>query len=174
MEFIEVYDEHYAKVLAFTKFKTNNEVGEEIAQDVFVRVNKHLPNYDENKSKMGTWVITIANRMVIDYWRKQKNELDKISVSGIVNDAGEETIQLTYMENNPIEQMMATERRQAFKECINDLDGKYFVIADLYFNMDFSYDECVKALKLNLNTVKGQLLRARIMIGEMITKRGLQ
>jgi RNA polymerase sigma-70 factor (ECF subfamily) len=172
--FMEVYSEHYERVKSLAIFKTNKEVGEEIANDVFVRVDEHLSNYDEDKSKMSTWLTTITNRLIIDYWRKQKNDLKEISISGVTDEVGKEVFQVTSWTNNPERQMIIDEKQNALLDCIDSLESeKYRKIAELYFIKEYSYDECVKALNLNLNTVKVNIMRARALLQGMIKQKGL-
>jgi hypothetical protein len=48
VSFSQIYSEHYNKVLNFvsSKIKGRREIAEEITQDVFIKVNEHIKNYD--------------------------------------------------------------------------------------------------------------------------------
>ena len=54
----------------------------EITNDVFMQVYKHLPKFDETKSKLSTWIIAIAKYRVIDHyrWFKSLRNLTYVSI----------------------------------------------------------------------------------------------
>jgi len=47
----------------------NREQAEEVVQDTFIRVWKHASEYDESRSTLFGWIVTIARRRAIDQLR---------------------------------------------------------------------------------------------------------
>ncbi|WP_233096212.1 RNA polymerase sigma factor [Alicyclobacillus sp. SO9] len=69
--FRELYDVHYAAVMAFARSAAQTEEdAEEIVQDVFVKVARNYHQF-HGKSSVRTWVLAIARNVITDYWRKQ-------------------------------------------------------------------------------------------------------
>ncbi len=65
-----IYSEYHDKVLGYIKGKINNrEDAEDLCADVFLKVQKKLMDYDEEKAGVSTWIYTIARNSVIDFYR---------------------------------------------------------------------------------------------------------
>ncbi len=70
MDLESVYNEYHSKVLSYVRGKVNNsEDAEDITADVFLKIQKKLEDYDEEKAAVSTWVYTIARNSVIDFYR---------------------------------------------------------------------------------------------------------
>lgn len=71
--FSVLYTRHSSLVLGVV-FKIVNERGlaEEILQETFWRVWKKADTFDPSKAKFTTWLYSIARRLAIDTYRKQK------------------------------------------------------------------------------------------------------
>lgn len=69
----QIYTEYYDKVTFFVRRKIadTNEV-EDFVQDIFLKIANNLDKYDPEKASLSTWVYTVANRMVVDYYRSRK------------------------------------------------------------------------------------------------------
>lgn len=73
MEIDEIYREYKSKVLAYIRGKIGNaEDAEDLCSDVFLKVQKKLPEYDQSKASVSTWIYTITRNAVIDFYRVNK------------------------------------------------------------------------------------------------------
>ena len=86
--FNEIYSEYYSYVLNFISQKVSRDVAEELTNDVFMKVNNNLDRFNPEKSKMSTWIISIAKNAIIDNFRKVK--LQTTSIEAMVDDEGKE------------------------------------------------------------------------------------
>lgn len=68
------------------------ETAEDLTQDIFIKVCKHLPNFDENKSTLNTFINTIVRTKVIDYHRHNELKRKKFTknIEGYVNENDEQ------------------------------------------------------------------------------------
>jgi RNA polymerase sigma factor (sigma-70 family) len=77
--FIQLYERFFPTVYAWASFKVPETDVEDVTQEVFIAILKSLGNF-KNQSKIGTWIWTITNRKIADYYRarkvKQPVELD--------------------------------------------------------------------------------------------------
>ena len=74
--FEKIYTENYEGVLRHINMRVQDmSVAEELTNDVFMKVHKHLGDYDETKSAIPTWVRFIANNIVIDHFRSSFRSL---------------------------------------------------------------------------------------------------
>ncbi len=73
MDIETIYKEYHDKVLSYIKSKVNNrEDAEDLTAEVFLKVQKKLADYDEDKAGVSTWIYTIARNSVIDFYRVSK------------------------------------------------------------------------------------------------------
>lgn len=77
--FWELYDRYINKIYKFIYLKTSNqEVAEDITSDVFMKAMNSIANFDTQKSNYSfqSWIYTIAQNKVIDYYRTNKQTTD--------------------------------------------------------------------------------------------------
>ena len=165
MNFNQAYNTYYKKVTSYISFKVNSpEIGEEIAQDVFMKVYANFKSYDESKATMETWIFNIAKNAIIDYWRKLKPDTTSISK---VNEEGNEIIQLSGDET-PLTSFLKNEYADLLKKYLEKLPEIYQKTATLYYQNDFSYKEIASELDIPLSTVKIRLLRAKDKLKKIV------
>lgn len=69
----QVYSDFHEKILWFILSRINDrDQAEDITEDIFVKIAEHLSSFDPEKASIVTWVYTIANRSLTDYYRKCK------------------------------------------------------------------------------------------------------
>jgi len=162
--FNQIYSDNHKMVLIYISMKINDSlVAEELTNDVFMRVHKHLDNYDAEKSSMKTWVMNIANNIVIDHYRKAKIKHVSMDISPEDEESGYaswKTLNVS-TELTPLRNMINEEVGDRIRDEINSLDETYRNVANLYFIEQLSYDEIGVRLNIPLGTVKGQINRAR-------------
>ena len=49
------------------------ETAEDLLQEVFLKIKKYLPAYDDQKSRLFTWMFNISRNTAIDYLRLKPN-----------------------------------------------------------------------------------------------------
>ena len=65
-----LYREYRDKVLAYLKSRLESvEDANDLCHDVFLKVFRSLPRYDETKSSISTWIFRITRFTLIDYIR---------------------------------------------------------------------------------------------------------
>lgn len=68
----KLYDELLPKVYGFLFTRTGKqEVAEDIAQDVFVKLIEKIDGYDEKRGAFVVWFWHMVRNMLIDYYRKK-------------------------------------------------------------------------------------------------------
>lgn len=161
-----IYKKHYTQIFNLVNYKINNRIAaEEITQDVFIKANEHLQNYDVNTAKVLTWLYTIANNKVIDFYRSKKDTA--LHVSDYVNEKGEETIQIT--DNQETDSIIdASETNEAINRAFEGLKPKYKEVSKLYFIDQKKYDEIAQILDISLSNVKVIINRSRAKLQESL------
>jgi RNA polymerase sigma factor (sigma-70 family) len=164
LNFNDVYNEYKTTISAYLRTKVQNEnKRDELLAEVFVKLFRHLNTYDVAKGKINTWLFTVVDNMIIDYYRSaeyNKYEMLTANTSALLNDEGEEAFQFigegtasTTMENNELSDKILT----AFEQ----IKPTYKEIAIQFFIHEQKYNEIAIAMSIPLNTVKVAIMRAR-------------
>ena len=65
-----IYNEYRPKVTGFIARKVSDpDLAEDLAAEVFLKVCKKYDTFDSSKPSISTWIYTIAQNQVIDYYR---------------------------------------------------------------------------------------------------------
>lgn len=71
--FQEIYEDYYKKVLAYIRARVNDTyAAEDLASDVFFKCYKNIDRYDPAKAAVSTWIFTITNNTLKNYYRDRK------------------------------------------------------------------------------------------------------
>lgn len=69
----EVFTLYHNKIENYIYFKVSDRyLAEDIASAVFLKIYQKLDDYDDSKASISTWIYTIANNTLIDYFRTRK------------------------------------------------------------------------------------------------------
>jgi len=150
----------FTLVLRFTDVR---EDAEEVSQDVFVKAYRSLADF-RGESKFSTWLYTVVRTSCITFLRKKK--LDTTSI-----DNERTLIQLENRESgfkaNAIEQKS---RHAMVNEAIRLLSPDDAQLITLFYQGEQSLEEIGKIMKLDPNTVKVKLHRARHRLKDKMEK----
>lgn len=167
--FQELVERYQTRLLNFI-YRTigDREKAEDLVQEVFVRVYRHLHRFDRSK-KFSTWVYTIASNLA-------KNELRNRSRNPLVLF---QTITKHWQdEDRPLQFEDATTRpddlyrKRHLRELVDRATAQLpahhrevFILRELEGK---SYEEIAEITDCNLGTVKSRLNRARNSFAEII------
>ena len=69
----EIFIQYHDKIEYYIYRKVSDKyVAEDLTSVVFMKVYDKLSGYDSSKASVATWIYTIANNTVIDYYRTHK------------------------------------------------------------------------------------------------------
>lgn len=167
--FQELVDRYQTRLLNFI-YRTigDREKGEDLVQEVFIRVYRHLHRFDRSK-KFSTWIYTIASNLA-------KNELRNRSRNPLVlfqtirkNWADEDRpLQFEDSSMRPDDLFRKRHLRELVEASVARLPEHHrevFVLRELEGK---SYEEIAEITDTNLGTVKSRLNRARSSFAEII------
>jgi RNA polymerase sigma-70 factor (ECF subfamily) len=153
-------------LVALMTFKMISSPGDrkDIAQDVYLKAFKNLPNF-KFKSRLSTWIGQIAYNTCLHYLEKKKlvlpgnfgndGEMPEGCISGDTQNGTEEIVfgkQLSAILNKEIDQ----------------LKPLYKTLVSLYHQQELSYAEIAEITSLPEGTVKNYIFRARKTLKENI------
>lgn len=163
--FNELYKDYKGLVMSQLRQKIKNEmVCEELCNDVFLKINEFLDTFDCNRAKFTTWIYKFVENKIIDYFRGEgKRMQQQTNVSDFVNSEGQEAF--SFVSHSEASSHIESKELQSKINCaLSKLKPQYKRIAELFFVEQKEYKEIAEILDIPMGTVKGTLLRAKVML----------
>ena len=152
----------YVFTLVLRMIKSREDT-EEVAQDVFIKAYRSLADF-RGESKFSTWLYTIANTTSITFLRKKKLDVHSLDNEKVFEVADSKD---SGFRANLVEQKS---RVNMVNEAIAMLSPDDAEIITLFYKAEQNLEEISKILRLETNTVKVRLHRARTRLKEKMEK----
>lgn len=69
----EIFTLYHNKIERYVWGKVSDKyLAEDLTSEIFLKIYQKLDSYDNSKASISTWIYTIANNTVIDYFRTRK------------------------------------------------------------------------------------------------------
>lgn len=155
----------YERLVAHMVFRIveSTEDREEICQDVFIKVYQSLPRFNF-KSKLSTWIGTIAYRHALNSLKKKKKIISANDPFSSENDCEAQFID----HQTPEKILSKSDTKAIIHQLIETLPVQYRTIITLFHLEEMSYPEIVKITGMPEGTVKNYLFRARKQLKEKL------
>lgn len=121
---------------------------EDVTQEVFIAVLKSLHSF-RGESQFSTWLRTLTNYKVAEYYRRRNRKQDPREVS-----IGEAELLPDGSSN------LQLEERIALRKALNGMPEKYREVILLRFSDGMQFEEIAKTMCSNLETTKSLFRRA--------------
>lgn len=138
----------------------NREEAEEVAQDTFIKVFKSLGKF-KGDSKLSTWIYRIAYNTCLDRLKKSGRDKTNIAIDEI------EGFEIGHVDN-ALEGMIKSEKGELVRHCIKKLSPKDAALLTLFYLEEKNLNELGEVLKMNENSVKVGLFRARGRLAKIL------
>ncbi len=161
IDFSEVYEEFYPKILHYLSRLTNPHEAEDIAQEVFEKVNRSLRNF-KGESKLSTWLYRIATNTAIDRMRTPsfKRSFESTSLEEAIG-VEDRNVWLGHKKTLTDQTFIRKEMSECVREFIDKLPSDHKTVILLSELEEFKNTEIADILQISLDTVKIRLHRAR-------------
>ena len=141
--FSELYDKYSPALFGIiSRIVQNKAVGEELLQDIFIKIWKNIDKYEASKGTLFTWMLHITRNTCIDYLRSVQHKMQMHTQPQLL-----ET--LTIPEAAQYKAEHAELKGLAFK-----LEHKYKEVIELLYFWGYSQEEVAQRLQIPLGTVK--------------------
>ena len=150
----------WVDVFSFVMKKVQDEhVADELTVSVFSKVLAKLDLFDPN-FQFKTWILTIAQNSIIDYWRKKarENEDSTDNFDGFKN----------HLALSPEELLISEEDQKQIITIIESLDSNYQEIIRLRFFEEKSIKEIAEELNLTVANTKVRIMRAKKVLAALL------
>ena len=137
-------------------------IAEEITQDTFLQVYKHLAQL-KNPNQFAGWIYVIANRLCLKWIEKNKLSMQSLEATPI-----EEIEKLSYTHHLSEQQQaeVTEDRRELVKRLLSQLPESERTVVTLYYLGEMTAKEIGKFLGVSANTIKSRLRRGRKRLQE--------
>ena len=169
LAFSELYNRYRDRLVHFITRKTGDrDRAEDLVQEAFVRVTRHLHRFDQSK-KFSTWIYTICSNL-------SKNELRNRSRSPLVLfqklttnwEPDHRPLQFEDSGMKPDKMFRNRYLEEIVEKTVTKLPEHHQLVFRLRELEGKSYEEIAEITGVNLGTVKSRLHRARTSFAEMI------
>ena len=145
----ELFDRYTPKMLAVaTRYIGDQERAEDVLQDSFVKVFKHLANFKLVGSLEG-WIRKVVVNTALDQLRKEKKYKSDIELDSVNFEIG---------QSSDAEEMMQADFLLGL---VKQLPEGYRTVFNLFAIEGYSHKEIADLLNVSENTSKSQYSRAR-------------
>ena len=165
LEFSKIYDAFQPKILRYVARLLGDAEAEDVAQDVFIKVNGALNDF-RGESSLSTWIYRIATNAALDRLRSPSFQLagqfvlseDPIESGQIVYD--DKTVLAAEKKPSVEKQFIRDEMNECIRGYIEKLPEDYRAVLVLSEYEDLKNNEIAEILGITLDTVKIRLHRA--------------
>lgn len=161
-----LYDEYYVKIYNYFFNSTKNrQTAEEETQETLLKIYNKIEQYDSSKSKLSTWIWTIARNHLIDFFRLKENKVDFTIFEeehqfDVNNEDTSSAALLALIEN---------EENQNIQYALNKLPPASRDTLLIWLESDLSMDEIAKIQNTKVQNVKNHLFQAKKKLKELLT-----
>jgi len=143
--FVHLYD-HYSPMLygIILRIVPESDEAENLLQDCFVKIFKHINSFDPERGSFSTWLINIARNTALDYRRSShfKHKLQNQNTDHLVSQEREPV----WSSHNP--------ETIGLKELVGQLSPEQRQIIDLLYFEGYTQQEVSDQFSIPLGTVK--------------------
>ncbi|MEJ2680729.1 MAG: RNA polymerase sigma factor RpoE [Gammaproteobacteria bacterium] len=149
------------------RFLRDDELAQDVAQDVFVKVYRSLPRF-RGDSAFYTWVYRITVNTAKNYLTAQNRRPPQQDVA--IEDAERYVVADALREmDSPEEQIFADQLEKALKNTLEELPEELRVAITLREFEGMSYEEIAQVMGCPIGTVRSRIFRAREALDKCIT-----
>ncbi|MGW9685668.1 RNA polymerase sigma factor [Flagellimonas sp. 2504JD1-5] len=138
--------------LAYRMIKDREEA-EEVSQDAFVKVYRSIDSF-KGDCKISTWIYRITYNTCLDKIGQNKKN------RAFVNLEDQANVSVANVDN-ALDQLIAEERGQVIKRCLDKLPSKDAALLTLFYLEEKNLQEIEGTLNVSIDVLKVRLFRAR-------------
>ena len=175
-EWVNLYSD---KLYSWALHKTSNkEVAEDLVQETFLAAFKSVNNFN-NDSQPHTWLFSILNNKIIDYYRKAAKSLEKPTENELLSEKATDSLfnAKGQWENNYSSNWQDDEHLLDNKEftiilslCIGKLPDNWRIAIESKYQKDKKASEICKELNITSSNYWQMIHRAKLQLKICIEK----
>jgi RNA polymerase sigma-70 factor (ECF subfamily) len=155
------------------RFAGSTDDAEDLAQEVFIKMYRTLPSYDSSKGALATWITTITRNLLVDHFRKTKQDrvTDSLDTSSSDHeDAQPLSEQIPDQSAPPDAHVRSREVGETVQAALGKLSPELREAVILRDLQDMDYREIAAVLKVPEGTVKSRINRGRAELARLLQR----
>jgi RNA polymerase sigma-70 factor, ECF subfamily len=154
------------------RFAGSGDDAEDLTQEVFIKMYRTLTSYDHTKGAFATWVTTITRNLLVDHFRKGKQQrlTDSIDATSEHEDAVPLSEQIQDQSAPPDARVRSREVGETVHAALGKLSPELREAVILRDLQDMDYREIATVLKVPEGTVKSRINRGRAELARLLQR----
>lgn len=161
--FSELYDHFFPRIYQHLLGKTkDSHLADELVSDTFLRMYRHLEDYDPARGAFSTWLFRIAQNALNKHYG---------SKTVVMNIPWEDTFAPAAPEREtPERQALSKEENGEIRRAMMQLTGRQRQIVEMTYWLDMKSPEIAEVLGVEPDTVRATLRQARAKLKKILEK----
>lgn len=156
-----LYDQYSPALYGvIVKVLNSDNIAGDVLQDVFLKIWRHIDQYQEDRGRLFTWMLNIARNTAIDILRSKSHQLEQ-KIQNITDDV--------HVNNGPLTVYPSTDHI-GFSRVLEKLTREQRILIDLAYYKGCTQEEISRVLDIPLGTVKTRLRKAIIELRNILNK----
>ncbi len=156
------------------RFTGNGADAEDLSQDVFLKVHRNLENFDSAKGSFQTWLTTLARNLLVDHFRRSRQEraTDSLDANWEGSDDESPSLSTRIEDGGPSPHASAVSHQTAaiVQQALTQLSPELREAVILRDLQDFDYKEIAQVLRVPEGTVKSRISRGRAELARLLER----
>jgi RNA polymerase sigma-70 factor (ECF subfamily) len=154
------------------RFAGSGDDAEDLTQEVFIKMYRTLTTYDHTKGAFATWVTTITRNLLVDHFRKGKQQrlTDSIDATSEHEDSVPLSEQIQDQSAAPDARVRSREVSETVHAALGKLSPELREAVILRDLQDMDYREIATVLKVPEGTVKSRINRGRAELARLLQR----
>jgi len=155
------------------RFSGSPDQAQDLTQEVFIKMYGSLKSYDSQRAAFMTWMTTITRNLLVDYFRKTKQERMTDSLDGATSeheDASPLSERIPDKALPPDARVQSRETREAVHRALQKLSPDLREAVILRDLQDMDYREIATVLRVPEGTVKSRINRGRAELARLLQR----
>lgn len=161
----QLINSFWLDVFSFVMKKVQDDIlADEITVMVFSKVLAKLDLYNPN-FQFKTWVLTIAQNTVVDYWRRRARNAESATqdMEKVKNN----------FEKSPEELLISEEEIESIEKVVDSMSANYQDVIKLRFFEEKSLKEIAEELDISVANAKVRIMRAKRVLAKLLKDNNL-
>jgi RNA polymerase sigma-70 factor (ECF subfamily) len=155
------------------RFTGSQDDAQDLAQEVFIKIYRTLNSYDMDKGAFMTWVATLTRNLLVDHFRKSRQDRLTDSMEEPVSSEDEGLNIAARIEDtgpSPDARLQTREAQEMVQSALQKLSPELREAVILRDLQDMDYREIAHALKVPEGTVKSRINRGRTELARLLAR----
>jgi RNA polymerase sigma-70 factor, ECF subfamily len=155
------------------RFAGSADDAQDLTQEVFIKVYRTVGSFDGDKASFNTWVTTVTRNLLVDHFRKTRNDRATISMDAVLGADGDGATLADRLPSGapgPQVHVEGRERQEMVHQALQQISPDLREAVILRDLQDMDYREIAQVLKVPEGTVKSRINRGRAELARQLQR----